>query len=510
MKTSVKIGLLAAAASMVATPAMADTLAEALQKAYENSPTLNGTRAQVRGLDENVPIARAGGLPTVRSTTGITQNIYNTSNSAAAGNRQATAGAELNVPIYTGGAVRNGIRAAETRVEGGRASLRGAESNLFTQVVAAYLDVILADAVVQLNNQNVRALQINLQASKDRFEVGDLTRTDVAQSNARYELARGQLLQAQARLISARETYVRVVGSPPGALEQPPVLPSLPSAADEAVQVAIKDNPSLEAARRESAATVYDVGVARAQRLPQVGVNTGVNYYNYLGSLGASAPLVGARNDGVAVSGGLSLSLPIFQGGLASARIRQAQERRAAAIETATDAERQVVAQTRASFANYQAAQEVIVSSSNAVEANRLSLEGVRAENSVGTRTILDILNAEQELLNSQVTLVTARRDAYVAGFALLAAMGRAEAQDLGLDGGRLYDPSINYKRVRNTIWDFGATPAPGPGASSTKDTPAQTFQQLTPLEGDLQRSTATPYAPTGPAPAATVPAPRP
>jgi outer membrane protein len=509
MKTSVKIGLLAAAASMVATPAMADTLAEALQKAYENSATLNGTRAQVRGLDENVPIARSGGLPTVRTNTGVTQNIYNTSNSSAAGDRQATAGVDLNVPIYTGGAVRNGVRAAETRVEGGRATLRGAESSLFTQVVAAYLDVILADAVVQLNDQNVRALQVNLQASKDRFEVGDLTRTDVAQSNARYELARGQLLSAQARLISARETYVRVVGSPPGKLEQPPALPALPDTVDESVRAAVAENPSLEAARKESQATVYDVGVARAQRLPQVGVNTGVNYYNYLGSLGSSAPLVGLRNDGIAVSGGLSLSLPIFQGGLASARIRQAQERRAAATESATDAERQVVAQTRASFANYQAAQEVIVSSQNAVEANKLSLEGVRAENSVGTRTILDILNAEQELLNSQVTLVTARRDAYVAGFSLLAAMGRAEAQDLGLDGGRLYDPTINYKRVRNIIWDYGATPAPGPGASTTKDTPAQTSERLTPLEGDLQRSTITTNDPTTASAPAATPRPR-
>jgi outer membrane protein len=134
-----------------------------------------------------------------------------------------------------------------------------------------------------------------------------------------------------------------------------------------------------------------------------------------------------------------------------------------------------VIAQTRSAFANWQSAQQVIASSQVAVDANRLSLEGVRAENSVGTRTILDILNAEQELLNSQVTLVTARRDAYVAGFALLAAMGRAEAQDLNLDGGPLYDPVVNYTRVRGKLSDWSQDPEPQPVATSTAQTPVQT-----------------------------------
>lgn len=492
MKTSFRLAVLATATAL-STPTSAETLAEALQKAYANNPTLNGARAQVRALDENVPIARANGLPTVRSTAGITKNIYNTANSRAAADKTATAGAELNVPIYSGGAVRNGIKAAKTRIDGGRASLRGSEATLFTQVVSAYLDVILADAVVQLNTQNVRALEVNYQASKDRFEVGDLTRTDVAQSSARLELARGQLLQAQARLIGARETYVRVVGSPPGDLEPPPPISTLPSTADDAVKVAIEENPSLEAARQEAKAAGYDVGVARAQRLPQLGVTSGVNYYNYLNSLGPAAALIGQSNDGVAVTGGVSLSVPFFQGGRASAAIRQAQERRTAAVETQTDAERQVVAQARSTFANYDAAKNVIISSENAVDANRLSLEGVRAENSVGTRTILDILNAEQELLNSQVTLVTARRDAYVASFALLAAMGRAEAQDLGFDGGPLYDPAVHYDHIKGDIWDGKTRLDPAQAATSTRATQAQTAEQRTPLEGDLKRPVPTP-----------------
>ncbi len=163
------------------------------------------------------------------------------------------------------------------------------------------------------------------------------------------------------------------------------------------------------------------------------------------------------------------MTVPLFQGGLPAAQIRQAQERRAQATEQVTETERGVIAQARSAYAVWQSSLEVIASSEIAVNANRLSLEGVRAENSVGNRTILDILNAEQELLNSQVTLVTARRDAYVAGFALLAAMGDAEAKDLGLEGGPLYDPVAHYKGVRGKIWDCGsqrgsgARPAPAP-----------------------------------------------
>jgi outer membrane protein len=156
---------------------------------------------------------------------------------------------------------------------------------------------------------------------------------------------------------------------------------------------------------------------------------------------------------------------------------------RGEAIERATDAERTVISDTRSAYAVWQSSREVIASSQTAVAANRLSLEGVRAENSVGNRTILDILNAEQELLNSQVTLVTAQRDAYVAGFALLAAMGHAEARDLGLDGGALYDPMVNYNRVRHRISDWGDGQTPRAVGTSTVGTPAQNAAVTTKLD---------------------------
>jgi outer membrane protein len=450
------------------------TLREALVKAYNGNPTLSGARAQLRATDENVPIARAPGLPSIGSTVDFENNLTSDANSLASPDRTLRAGVNLTVPLYQGGLVRNSVRAAERRVLAAREGLRGTESDLFTDVVSVYMDVIRDESIVQLNQQNVRVLEVNLQATQDRFEVGDLTRTDVAQSEARLAIARGQLRSAEAGLISSRENYVRLVGDAPGTLEPPPPLPNLPAAPEPAVEVALAENPNLGAARRSAEASRYDVGVARSSRLPRISAIAGGNYTNYLGSLGDDTN-ANIGQSGTAATAGLSLTLPLFQGGEPAARVRQAQALESQAIEQTTETERAVIANVRAAYSGWRSALAVIESSQVAVDANRLSLEGVRAENSVGNRTILDILNAEQELLNSQVTLVTARRDAYVAGFALLAAMGRAEAQDLGLDGGPLYDPVANYNRVRGRIWDWGDDPTPTAIAPPTTGSRAQT-----------------------------------
>jgi outer membrane protein len=468
---------LIAGASLIAlsaAPASAETLQEALLKAYRSNPTITGARAGVRVQDENVAIARAGGRPTAQAQGAFTENLRQAGNNIFAPERQVNAQAQVSYPILTFGAVTNTVRAAERRVEGAQANLRGTEADLFTNVVAAYMDVIRDEAVVALNRQNLRVLEVNLQASRDRFEVGDLTRTDVAQSEARRALAEGQLRQAEARLIASRETYIRVVGSPPENLQAPPPLPNLPADPGTAVSVALEENPLLEAAEKARDASRFDVRAARTQRLPRINLQGGSNYYNFLGTLGTSGPISALQSD-YGYNVGIGLTLPLYQGGEPGARVRQAQARESQALEQLTETERGVIAQARSAYANLQSAQQVIASSETAVSANRLSLEGVRAENSVGTRTILDILNAEQELLNSQVTLVTARRDAYVAGFALLAAMGRAEAADLNLDSGPLYDPAVNLRRVKNKISDWDSDPEPQPVGTSTAGTPAQT-----------------------------------
>jgi outer membrane protein len=456
-------------------PAPTETLREAMVKAYSTNPDLFAERARLRATDEDVPISRSRGLPGVSSTGRYSENLHDSDNSGVSSPRQGNAGVSFSLPVFSGGSVRNSIRAAETRVEAGRAGLRSVEAQMFTDVVAVYLDVIRDEAIVRLNQQNVRVLEVNLQATRDRFEVGDLTRTDVAQSEARLAGAQGQLRGAEANLISSRERYIRVVGTPAGVLATPPALPNLPTGPDQAVSVALEDNPALDAAKKARDASAYDVSVARAARLPQVSVGVNGDYYNRFGAVPGPGQKVGVANDGFTTSAGVNLTLPLFQGGRPAAQVRQAQARQSAAIEQVTSAERGVIAQTRSAYAVWQSAQRVIESSTLAVSANRLSLEGVRAENSVGTRTILDILNAEQELLNSQVQLVTAERDAYVAGFAVLAAMGRAEAQDLGLDGGPLYDPVANYTRSRRSISDWRDGPTPEPQATRTTNTPAQT-----------------------------------
>jgi outer membrane protein len=189
-----------------------ETLRDAMVQAYKTNPGILASRADLRATDENVPIAKASSLPNATATSGVTKSIYDTSATGFGPTTQATVGSNISLPVYQGGGVRNQIKAAETRVEAGRATLRTNEQQLFTDVVTVYLNVIRDEAIVRLNQENVHVLEVNLQATRDRFEVGDLTRTDVAQSEARLALAQSQLRSAEAQLISSRESYIRVVG----------------------------------------------------------------------------------------------------------------------------------------------------------------------------------------------------------------------------------------------------------------------------------------------------------
>ncbi|HEV7233229.1 MAG TPA: TolC family protein, partial [Sphingorhabdus sp.] len=233
-------------------------------------------------------------------------------------------------------------------------------------------------------------------------------------------------------------------------------------------------NPDLIAARENREAAGFDRRAANASRLPTVSVFTSPSYSNALNSISSNIPGFQADNSSFTAQAGVRATVPLYQGGQPAAQIRQAQARLGQAQELEIAAEREAIAQTRAAYASWKASNEVIAASDRAVAANALSLEGVRAENSVGNRTILDILNAEQELLNAQVQLVTARRNAYVAGFTLLAAMGRAEARDLGLDGGTLYDPVAEYEKVDDAWFDWDSNPDPTVKSTRTVDTPAQ------------------------------------
>ncbi len=468
---AVGIGMAALAAS--AGPAFAETLRDALVAAYNTNPTLQAARAQQRATDENVPIEKASGRPSITTDTTYTEFVKRSDNNSTSPDRVLNAQVQLGVPIYSGGGVRNAIKAAKTRVGAGQADLRGAESAVFSQVVAAYMDVILSEAVVELNRNQVQVLTVNLQATSDRFEIGDLTRTDVAQSQARLSLAEGDTRSAEANLAAAREFYIQLVGSPPQDLETPPALPNLPETAEGAVDTALELNPDIIAAKERAQAAKYDIDVAGSQRLPKLSLYSTGAYSDYFDTLGGPTSSAFAQTEKTAQVGA-RLSLPLYQGGRPAALRRQAQARASAAIENEIAAERSVIAQTRAAFSSWQASLELIDSTQKAVEAAELSLEGVRAENSVGSRTILDILDAEQELLQARVRLETAKRNAYVAGFSLLAAMGRAEARDLNLEGGALYDPDLNYRRVRGKWFDWESDAAPEAKSTRTIDTPVQ------------------------------------
>jgi len=488
IQAAARAGLFAGIASLAVLPATetrAEDLREALAAAYRSNPTLQGARANQRANDENVAIQKADGLPSVSTQVQYTEFLKQSSANFVAPKRLLQADVSLGVPIYSGGAVRNSVKAAKTRVEAGQADLRGTESSVFSQVVGAYMDVILNEAVVGLNRSNVQVLSVNLEATSDRFEIGDLTRTDVAQSEARLALARGDTRTAEANLVAARERYVQLVGQVPGALEAPPPLPGLPTSPEEAVAIALESNPDILGARQRSKAADHDIDVAGASRLPQIEVFGAGSRQDFLKSLPALLPGDVISQVQTSAQVGVRASIPIFQGGRPAALRRQAQARAGAAMETEIETERNVIAQVRSAYSSWRAANEIIASNQTAVDAATLSLEGVRAENSVGNRTILDILDAEQELLSARVRLVTARRDAYVAGFSLLAAMGKAEAQDLGLDGGPLYDPDVNYKRVRGKWFDWDDDPAPKPQSTRTVDTPAQDGEiQAQPSQG--------------------------
>ncbi|MEL7199365.1 MAG: TolC family outer membrane protein [Pseudomonadota bacterium] len=451
-------------------PAQADTLREALASAYNTNPTLLGQRATQRATDEDVPINRAPGLPSLNVTATHIEFVRQSSNQFTAPTRNLGVNALAQVPIYSGGAVKNGIRAAKERVAAGQADLRATESSVFSNTVAAYMDVLRTEALAGLAANQVDVLRVNLEATRDRFEIGDLTLTDVAQSESRLAAAEGDFLNAKSNLIGAQQTYIQLVGQAPENLEAPPPLPGLPDDVGLAVESALKNNPDLLAAKERADAAGFDTKVAGAGRLPTIGLFANGDYSDFYGTLGGpiSQDFVQAETT---ANVGVRVTIPLFQGGLPAARQRQAGARESAALEQVIATERNVIAQTRSAYASWQASNAVIKSSQAAVQSAELSLEGVRAENSIGNRTILDVLNAEQELLSARAQLVTARRNAYVAGFTLLAAMGRAEARDLNLDtGGPLYDPVVNYERVKSKFWDWDRDPKPAPKSTRTVD----------------------------------------
>ena len=464
MFKSRKAGLLAAICTAgiiagTAAPAFAESLADAIALAYQTNPTLREQRANLRALDETVVQARSGYRPDVSASVnygisydrfGSPQGSVFTGFSDDSRGSSTSAAITIDQPLYTGGRVRSQISAAQADIETGRQNLRSVESNVLSQVIQFYVDVRRDIESLRIADENVAVLQRQLDEARARFEVGEITRTDVAQAEARLAASKSQQSNARAQLAISRANYAQVVGQNPGDLEaEPPLVELLPASIEDAFVMAEESNPGLLAANYAEEASRARVAQAKAATRPSI---------NLRGQVDASGSAV--TNDPFddfdrGVSGQISLSVPLFSGGQISSAIRQAQEQNnadAAAIEGARRAAQQDVAQAWNQLLGARAA---LASNEEQVRAARIAFEGVRQEAQVGLRTTLDVLNAQQELRNAELSLINARRDEYLAGAFVLAAIGKLEARWLTPDQ-TLYDPKTHNRKVYRS---FGWVP---------------------------------------------------
>ncbi|MEN3950423.1 TolC family outer membrane protein [Iodidimonas sp. SYSU 1G8] len=429
-------------------PAYGETLQEALAAAYQNNPVLEAQRAGVRAEDENVSQALSGYRPTVSAN--ATAAKERTDNFFEGGGKQTlnpkTAAVTIEQPLFRSFRTYNAAKEAKTRVQAARSGLVATEQDVLLAAVAAYMDVLRDQAVLDLRRNNVQVLDRQFGASRDRFEVGEITRTDVAQSEARMSGAVSARIAAEADLAASRAAYERIIGNAPGTLTEPGPLGAIPESEDRALEIALADNPVLQEARLEEEAARRSINTAKSELGPEFSL---VAEYQYAEDQFVS----GFASDTTSIMA--RARVPIYQAGVTSSRIRQAKQVSAQRRMQAIQAERETRESVNVAWEQLRAAQAIIESSESQVRANGIALEGVRQELEVGSRTTLDVLDAEQEALDAQVQLVRANRDEYVASFRLLAAMGRGTAQALNLPV-QQYDPEAYYERATNTWFGWG------------------------------------------------------
>ena len=451
----------AGAAAAVAAPAAAETLADALAIAYESNPVLQAQRATQRALDENYVQARSGWRPTLNASAqgSYTQQHFPSHGVDVNGdgvadvevgavnryNNAATYGISFSQPIWTGGRVAASVSAVTSDIMQGRENLRRIESQIMGQVIQAYVDVRRDTEALRIRERNVTVLQQQLKESQARFDVGEITRTDVAQSQSRLAAATALLQSAQAQLAISRANYAAAVGQNPGTLEPEPSLAFLlPSNVDEAFTTAEAYNPLLRAQQFAEQASRARVAGARAERLPTISL--GGSYAS------TGVPLepfnVGLNRRDATVTA--TVSIPLFNGGLTTSRIRQSIERNNTDRITIETQRRTVLQQVTQSWNQLIAARANITSTAEQVRAAQIAAEGTRQELQVGLRTTLDVLNAEQELRNAELSQVQASHDEYVAAASVLSAMGRLEAKNL-IPTVAQYDSKANFRKLRIT-----------------------------------------------------------
>jgi outer membrane protein len=461
MSKSHRAGLLAAACSMglmvgLGSVASAETLIDALSLAYQTNPTLQAQRANQRATDEGVVQAKTGFRPSVSGSASYSASrvdYANTQGNILTGQydklTQSASGASVALaqPLYTGGRATANLTAAEADVLAGREDLRSVEQSILGGVIQAYVDVRRDQERLRIAQENVTVLTRQLDESNARFEVGEITRTDVAQSEARLAAARASLSSAQAILAASRASYAAVVGQNPTDLAPEPSLAALlPTSVDQAFDLVDKNNPSIQAARYAEQAAAARVAVAKSAYRPTVSARAGVGWDSE-GRVNGS----GSQFDDYdrSISGSITASVPIFTGGLNSSQVRAAKERETSARVAVEGAKRSALQQISTAWSNLLASRANLVSNEEQVRATKIAFEGVRQEQQVGLRTTLDVLNAQLELANAEVALVVARRDEYVASASVLQAMGVLNVANLAPNVER-YDPLKSYDKVNH------------------------------------------------------------
>ena len=442
-------------------PALADTIEAALVRAYQNNPQLNAQRAIVRSTDEGVPQALSGYRPKVNVTasagyqytdTNLTSGgspnaIVRTENHGA--NAPRSVGATVSQTLFNGQQTANRTRAAESQVSSAREGLRVLEQTVLLSAATIYMDYLRDSAIVEVQRSNVRVLEQTLKQTRDRFNVGEVTRTDVAQSEAQLAAGRTQLLTAEANLTTTRSNFRRIIGNEPSNLAPgSPVDRFLPGTLNTAVDLGLTQNPNVTAAMFGVDISFLQVKVNEGALFPTVTLQTSVQQ-----SYEQTLTIFRTFNASTAVQ----LSVPVYQGGAEYSLIRQSKESLA---QQRLNLE-QIRDQTRASvvtaWGQLVAGKAQVASAQAQVTASEIALNGVREEAKAGQRTTLDVLNAQQALVNARVALVTAQHDRVVASYSVLNTVGRLSPQVLNLST-MSYDPSVHYQQVRDS-WVGVRTP---------------------------------------------------
>jgi outer membrane protein len=443
------------------TPALADTIEAALVRAYQNNPQLNAQRAQVRSTDENVPQALSGYRPRV-AITGSAGYQYTDTNTTTGGsptnilrteihgaNPPRSLGATVSQTLFNGQQTANKTRAAESQVSGAREALRVLEQTVLLSAASIYMDELRDSAIVEVQKSNVRVLEQTLKQTRDRFNVGEVTRTDVAQSEAQLAAGKTQLLAAEATLVTTKANFRRIIGNEPQALAPgSPVDRFLPGTLPGAVELSLIENPNVTAAMFGIDVNYLQVKVNEGALLPTVTLQASVQQsyeqtMTIFRSFGASAIA--------------QLSVPVYQGGTEYSLIRQSKENLAQQRLVLEQTRDQARANTVTAWGQLVAGKAQVTSAQSQVTASEIALNGVREEAKAGQRTTLDVLNAQQALVNARVALVTAQHDRVVASYAVLTAIGRLSPQVLNLST-TVYDPSVHYQQVRDS-WFGVRTP---------------------------------------------------